>query len=309
MADGKNSILVVDDDSSDLMVLSHILRPEYTIYTAKNGVSAIKKKKKYLPDLILLDILMPDMDGYEVLSALRRPKKTKNIPVIFVTGLNSTEDERKGLKLGAVDYIVKPFDDIIVKLRVALQIKFVNQLHTIERLSTTDPLTNIPNRRAFDRRLSEEWRRAVREIQPITIMIIDLDHFKRYNDKYGHQQGDKALLCVAGILEQTAKRPTDFAARWGGEEFMLLLSNSDAQAGLKVSENLRKNVERAEITLGDGTVTKITVSIGVRSQIPMRDSVLDDFISDADKALFTAKREGRNKVRIHSADAQEGQKT
>jgi diguanylate cyclase (GGDEF)-like protein len=296
MAADKNSLLIVDDDSSSLMVLSHILHPEYTVYTAKDGASALQKAEKFLPDLILLDILMPGMNGYEVLSILQKMDKVKHIPVIFITGLNSLEDEKKGLGLGAVDYINKPFNDMIVKLRVALQIRIINQLQTIEYLSTTDQLTKISNRRAFDNRLNEEWRRAIREKQPLTLLMVDADYFKHYNDKYGHQQGDKALLNIAGILGKTAARSTDFVARWGGEEFAVLLSNADEKAGLTVGENLRKNVECLDIPLGDGTVTRITVSVGVISQIPKRDSVLDEFISGADKALYAAKAAGRNKV-------------
>jgi diguanylate cyclase (GGDEF)-like protein len=271
-------------------------------------MSAIKKAEKFLPDLILLDILMPGMDGYEVFSVLKQSEKAKHIPVIFITGLNDPEDEKKGLELGAVDYINKPFNEMIVKLRVALHIRLINQLHTIVYLSTTDQLTKIPNRRAFDNRLNEEWSRAIREKQSITIMMVDVDHFKQYNDKYGHQQGDKALLIIAGVLAKTAKRATDFTARWGGEEFVLLLANTDAQAGLKVGENLRKNVECADILLCDDTVTRMTISVGVNTLIPMRDSVLDEFISGSDKALYAAKEAGRNRVCLYDAAVKEGQR-
>jgi diguanylate cyclase (GGDEF)-like protein len=289
------------------MVLSHILQPEYTIYTAKDGASAIQKTEKFLPDLILLDILMPDMDGYEVLSVLQQSDKTKHIPVIFITGLNSLEDQKKGLKLGAVDYINKPFDDMIVKLRVELHIKLIIQLRTIEYLSITDQLTKIPNRRAFDNRLNEEWGRAVREEQPITVMMVDIDFFKHYNDKYGHQQGDTILRSVARIMKEMNKRSSDFAARWGGEEFVMLLPNTDTQAGLKIAGDLRKSVECAEVPLADGTVTRITISIGVNAQVPTRDSVLDEFVSRADKALYVAKEAGRNRVRLYNAGAKEEQ--
>jgi diguanylate cyclase (GGDEF)-like protein len=306
--ENKNSLLVVDDDSSNLMVLAHILQPDYTIYTAKDGVSAIQKAKKFLPDLILLDILMPGMDGYEVFSVLQQSNRTKYIPVIFITGLNNPEDEKKGLKLGAVDYINKPFDNMIVKLRVALQIRLITQLHTIEYLSTTDELTKLPNRRAFDNQLNEEWKRAIRGKHPITVMMVDVDCFKYYNDEYGHQQGDNVLRNVAHVMKQTYKRTTDFFARWGGEEFVVLLPNTDACGGLGIGEKLRKNIEHTEIPLSNGTSTKITISIGVYSQIPTQDSVMDGFISRADKALYAAKKAGRNKVCLYDADTQEGQR-
>jgi diguanylate cyclase (GGDEF)-like protein len=303
MVENKNSLLVVDDDSTNLMVLSHILQPEYTLYTAKDGASAIKKAEEFLPDLILLDILMPEMDGYEVFSVLRQSDKAKHIPVIFVSGLNNREDEKKCLKLGAVDYITKPFDDTIVKLRVALQIRLINQLLTIQKLNTTDQLTRVPNRQAFDNRLLEEWRRAMREKQPISLVMVDVDYFKYYNDKYGYLQGDNALQDVARIMKQTCRRSSDFIARWGGEEFVALLPNTDARGGLVMGEKFRTNIEAAEFFLSDGTSTKTTVSIGVNSQIPTASSFLGEFISGADKALYVAKETGRNSVYLYDANA------
>ncbi|MDR0444058.1 MAG: diguanylate cyclase [Treponema sp.] len=296
----KNNLLIVDDDSSNLMALSYILS-EYVIYTAKNGTSAIEKAEKYLPDLVLLDIIMSDMNGYEVLAALKESDKTKHIPVIFITGLNNIEDEKKGLELGAIDYISKPFDEIIVKLRVQLHIRIINQLRTIEYLSTTDQLTELPNRRAFDNRLSMEWGRALRESVSISIMVADVDHFKIYNDTYGHQQGDMALQNVAKIISQTLKRPADFAARWGGEEFVVLLPNTDSRGALEIGENICKNVATAEIPCDDGSLTKLTISIGVNTQIPERETILDKFILDADKALYTAKDTGRNRVCLYDS--------
>ncbi|MDR0444496.1 MAG: diguanylate cyclase [Treponema sp.] len=295
----KNSLLIVDDDSSNLMALSHILSG-YKIYTAKNGTSGIEKAEKYLPDLILLDILMPDINGYEVLAAIQKSDKTKHIPVIFISKLDNSDDEKKGLELGAADYISKPFDDMIVKLRVQLQIRIINQLRTIERLSTTDQLTEIPNRRAFDNRLSMEWGRALRENLPISIMMVDVDHFKSYNDTYGHQQGDIALQSIAKIITKTLKRSTDFTARWGGEEFVVLLPNTALDGSRDIGENIRINVERAVIPGAEGLSTKLTISIGLNSQTPARihtpDNSLDKFISGADSALYTAKETGRNRV-------------
>jgi diguanylate cyclase (GGDEF)-like protein len=300
-AENKNSLLIVDDDSSNLIVLSHILQSNYTIYTARNGISAIKKAKKFFPDLILLDILMPGMDGYEVFSALQQSDSVKQIPVMFITELNSFEDEKRGLKLGAVDYINKPFDDMVVKLRVDLQLRLIDQLKTIEHLSRTDHLTKLPNRRVFDTRLREEWGRMTREKKPLTLMMVDIDYFKHYNDTYGHLHGDIALQYVALCLKQMSRRSSDFAARWGGEEFAMLLPNTDAQSGLKVAEDLRKTVEYTEIPLSDSTITKVTVSIGVNSQIPARNGKLNEFTLYADKALYAAKEAGRNRVCLYDA--------
>jgi diguanylate cyclase (GGDEF)-like protein len=293
---GKNSVLIVDDDSTNLMALSHILQPVYTIYTAKDGASALHKAEKYIPDLVLLDILMPGMDGYEVIARLQEAEKTKHTPVIFITGLTDRSDERKGLELGAADYIFKPFDDMIVKLRVQHQIQIINQMRTIEHLSTIDQLTDIPNRRAFDKQLSSEWRRAIRSNIPISILILDVDHFKNYNDTYGHQQGDLALQKVAQVLMYTIKRSSDFAARWGGEEFVVLLPNVDIAGSLKIAEKIRKNIQEEDILNTDGSSTKLTISIGVNSKIPTQSDRIDKLLSGADKALYTAKETGRNRV-------------
>jgi diguanylate cyclase (GGDEF)-like protein len=295
----KNSLLIVDDDKSNLMMLSHMLQPEYTVRVASNGASAIRKKEKYLPDLILLDILMPGMDGYQVFSSLQNLEKAADIPVIFITGLNNSIDEKRGLKLGAVDYISKPFDDMVVKLRIQHQIQIINQLRTIEHLSMMDQLTGIPNRRNFDNRLLVEWGRAKREGVHISLLMVDVDHFKNYNDSFGHQQGDQALCAVARVLAQTLHRTSDFISRWGGEEFAALLPNTDSNGSLTIAERIRESVAAAEISCDNGYMTNLTVSIGVYTQTPKMPCSIDEFISRADKALYKAKNTGRNKVCLY----------
>jgi diguanylate cyclase (GGDEF)-like protein len=292
----KNTLLLVDDEKSNLKLLTYILGTEYTIYTAVNGASAIEKAKEYIPDLILLDILMPEMDGFETLSELRKSAKTQKIPVIFITGLNSSKDEEKGLSLDAADYIVKPFSAMIVKLRVRNQIQIVNQLRTIERLSMIDQLTNIPNRRSFDERLSAEWNRSIREQKPISILILDVDKFKDFNDKYGHQLGDVMLQAIANILSRLSRRSSDFAARWGGEEFVVLLPNTQLTVALDIAEKIRKDIENEEILCAGNITINVTVSIGINTQIPAQADSIDTFFSCADKALYAAKEAGRNRV-------------
>jgi len=291
----KNSILIVDDEMFDLMALTRILGSEYTIYTAKDGENAIEKAREYLPDLILLDIVMPEKDGYEVLAELKQSEITHKIPIIFITGLSSIEDEAKGLSLDAADYISKPFSAKIVKLRVRNQIQIINQLRTIEHLSMIDQLTGIANRRSFDERLGVEWKQAIREHQLISILIIDIDKFKDYNDTYGHLQGDVALQTISSIIQRALKRPTDYAARWGGEEFAVLLPNTPLEGAAEVAEQIRKDVEGTSIPCADFS-TKMTVSVGVNTLIPNQSSSVDTFFTNADNALYTAKRLGRNRV-------------
>ena len=292
----KNSLLVVDDETANIMTLTRILSPEYVIYAAKNGEDAIALAVEHVPDVILLDILMPEMNGFEVLAALKGSDRTWEIPVIVITGLNSAEDEEKGLALGAADYISKPFSPEVVKLRVRNQIKIFNCINTIKDLSLMDQLTGIPNRRSFDERLRLEWGRAIRTETPISILVFDLDNFKKYNDTYGHMQGDMVLQSVAKLFAGELKRSADFIARWGGEEFIALLASTEWNGALDVAERIRSGVENAVVPLANGEATKITVSIGINSQVPTPSASLDDFIQHADKALYTAKNECKNRV-------------
>jgi diguanylate cyclase (GGDEF)-like protein len=304
----KNSILLVDDDAANLIVLSGILRAEYKIYTAKDGKTAIQIAEEYRPDLILLDIIMPGMDGYETLAALQEigPASGENlgdedIPVIFITGLDKKHDEEKGLRLGAADYIHKPFGEAIVKLRVQHQIRLVNQMRTIERLSMQDQLTEIPNRRSFDSRLLIEWNMAVREHRLLSMLMCDIDKFKTFNDTHGHQEGDMALKTVARAFGRTLRRATDFYARWGGEEFIALLPNTDANDGLHVGEMIRADVENTVVPLADGSSARVTVSVGVNTMAPTHSESVRQLILGADNALYAAKEAGRNRVCLADA--------
>ena len=292
----KHSVLIVDDEESNIMVLTHILSPNYTVFAVKDGQDAIEVAEEYHPDVIMLDIIMPQMDGYAVITALKNSEKTMYIPVIFISGLRNVDDEEKGLSLGAADYISKPFSPAIVKLRVQNQIKILNQFRIIEQLSMIDQLTSIPNRRGFDSRMDLEWIRAIRDNTLISILVVDVDKFKLYNDTYGHPQGDVALQAVAKKLTQSFNRPGDFAARWGGEEFVVLLPNTDSKGALHVAEKIRLDISNVVIPCADGTETKLTVSIGVKTQAPGKDSSRSSFISEADKALYKAKAAGRNRV-------------
>ena len=292
----KNSILIVDDEKSNIIALSMILSPDYTVYAAKNGRDAIEIAQEYLPDVILLDILMPEMDGYDIIAKLKEIEETESIPVIFVTGLTNVGSEEKGLDLGAADYIIKPFSPAIVKLRVRNQMKIVNQIRIINHLSTTDQLTGIPNRRSFNIQMGKEWSRNMRENSPLSFLMIDVDKFKNFNDTFGHQAGDDLLQLVARTLTDSLRRAADFAARWGGEEFAILLPNTDMDGAAENAERIRANVEKAQLTLPYGKTTSVTVSIGLSTIIPTNDVSYNEIIFQADKALYEAKETGRNRV-------------
>ena len=297
MADEKKefTILITDDEKMNVDVLGGILSPMYNLLVSRNGTRAIELAKQHKPDLILLDVLMPDMTGFEVIAELKNCKDTINIPVIFITGLTSAEDEEKGFVLGAVDYILKPFKRAIVKARVNTHIRIVDQMRMIESITLIDPLTRISNRRGFENRFDVEWNRALREKESISILMMDIDKFKTYNDTYGHQQGDVALKTFADVTTRTPKRAIDFVARWGGEEFIMLLPSTDLEGAAEVAEKVRSNVEAAVLPIDDGTETRITVSIGVNSIIPTKEDSMEEFLKKADQALYKAKETGRNK--------------
>jgi len=294
------TILITDDEKTNLDILGSILSPMYNLLIARNGLRALELAEEHKPDLILLDVLMPEMTGFEVIEKLKESETTKKIPVIFITGLTSADDEEKGFILGAVDYITKPFKKAIVKARVNTHIRIVDQIRTIELIGLIDPLTKISNRRGFENRLNVEWNRAVRDKTPISILVMDIDNFKTYNDTHGHQQGDAALKMFADISTKTLKRAVDFVARWGGEEFIILLPGTEIEGAAEIAERIRKNIEVVIIPTEKGEDTSVTVSIGIHSTVPEACSIvnIDEFIKRADKALYKAKELGRNRFVI-----------
>ena len=292
----KPSILIVDDEPSSLRILNQILYADYEIIMAKSGGEALELADSECPDVILLDVVMGDMSGYDVLKRLQENPRTSLTPVIFITGLSSAEEEEKGLILGASDYITKPFLDVVVRARVKTQINNIRQRREIELLSMTDALTGIPNRRSFDLRLAMEWAHAIREKTPISILMIDLDNLKNYNDSYNHLQGDAMIKTVAETLASSAKRAQDIAARIGGDEFAVLLPNTDHQSAADFANSLRERVELIEIFTGNGEKTSITISIGVACSQPAPNDIAAELIELADARLYMAKKDGRNRV-------------
>ncbi|MDR1903271.1 MAG: diguanylate cyclase [Treponema sp.] len=293
----KYKILIVDSETIDLIELNHIFKSEYSVYTAKSGNTALQIAEEEKPDFILLDIQMPDMDGFEVLTQLKENSITRNIPVIFIAGLNSGEIEERGFLLGAVDYIKKPFKPAIIKARVRTHMEMVNQIRAIEQLGLTDPVTDIPNRKSFNERIEMEWRRAKRENKPITLLIIDIDNFRNYNDTYGYPQGDKMLKEAARVIMSNTKRPADFPALLGGEEFGVILPDTGLDPAIEIAENIRKNIEAMRVPDADESIlTQVTICIGVYTVTPMMKDMLDDFISNARQNLRTAKSLGKNRT-------------
>ena len=298
----ESTLLVVDDEKQNRLLLTELFEGEYKVIQAKNGLQALERARSHAPDLILLDVLMPEMDGMATIRALKREDATRNIPVIFITALDSPTDEEQGLNLGAVDYIAKPFHPSIVRVRVRNHLQIVHQRRLLEQLAALDGLTGIPNRRRFDESYALEWRRCQRAGQPLSLVVADVDHFKAYNDTLGHAAGDRVLQEVAAVLRQCARRPGDLAARYGGEEFVLLLPETGAQEAQMLAEELRAKLEARGLTHPASPVgASVTLSIGGASTTPMQAEADPAFFPLADAALYQAKASGRNCVRWAAA--------
>ena len=295
----KQTILIVDDEPLNIKVLSQALSPWYRVKAATNGRDAINiSNSEDPPDLILLDISMPDMDGYQVCQELKSSHETKDIPIIFLTGKNSTEDEAKGLELGAADYIAKPFSLPIVMARIRNQILLKIKTDMLEKLVSVDSLTEVANRRRFDELLAEELRRSIRSNGFLSVIMIDVDYFKNLNDNYGHAAGDVCLKQVAQSLKNTVRRSADSIARYGGEEFVAILPDITHEDAMAVAEKLRENVARLEIRnpTQANKNNSVTVSLGVATVQPLKGFNEDAILKLADKALYEAKQTGRNRV-------------
>lgn len=294
----KPLVLIVDDTPTNIQVLAELLRMEYRVRVAGSGKVAFELIDKLgPPDIILLDVMMPEMDGYEVCRRLKQAPETKNVPVIFVTAKSDAVDEEYGLNLGAVDYIAKPFHLPIVAARVRNHINLKIKTDLLESQAMLDGLTNIPNRRRFDETLESEWKRAQRTGTPLSLIMADIDFFKRYNDNYGHGVGDDCLKKVAKSLANSIDRPSDMVARYGGEEFVVILPGTDAAGAHAIAERFRSHVEKLHIPHEYSDASKyVTVSVGLACVTPNAEMSQTDLLKLADEMLYQAKESGRNRV-------------
>ncbi len=307
--DRKFKILIVDDVPQHIKILGEALRQEHEVIAATSGTRALELVKEHQPDLILLDVLMPDSNGFEVLRSLKEDLFSRDIPVIFITSLDAAEDETRGFELGAVDYIVKPFRIPVVKARVKTHLRLRHQTELLKNLANLDGLTGLPNRRFFDERYELEWRRNKRSATSMAVIMADVDHFKAYNDTYGHLEGDNCLRLVAKKLGHgTLLRAADLLARYGGEEFVALLPLTDDTGALQVAEQMRENIFSLQLPHESSPVAPhVTVSLGVASIIPTDELMPEDLIDLADKALYQAKQNGRNQAFAANSAKQSGQ--
>lgn len=325
----KTAILIVDDRPENLLTLECLLESDaFEIIRAESGNEALSQTIDHDFALILLDVQMPGMDGYETAELLRSNKRTKQIPIIFVTaGQKERHQVFKGYDSGAVDYLFKPLEPVILQSKVNIFIDLYRQRLLLEektkeldakieelkilkkeledsniklqQLSACDGLTKLPNRRYFDGMLATEWQRGARDKTPLTLILADIDHFKAYNDFYGHVAGDECLRQVATQLLETLFRDVDTIARYGGEEFAAILPDTDKSGGELVADRMIENVSSLDIAhKGSLTSDHVTISIGIGTIIPSTDYRETLLIELADKALYQAKNEGRNRYVI-----------
>jgi len=297
MINESKTILIIDDEPIIIEFLQSILEDDYTLCGATNAFEGLALARAEVPDLILLDISMPEVDGYELCATLKKDQLTRSIPIIFITALTSSEYETKGLKAGAVDYIAKPINPDVVKARVGNHMELKKQRDYLESLAMVDSLTGILNRRGFDLHYDREWRRSARSKAALSLVMIDIDDFKQYNDNYGHLAGDDCLKLVARTLKKVPRRGGDVLVRYGGEEFLAVLPDTPFESLRFMAERFRAAVEEAQIPHCGSRVSKVvTVSVGAATVIPNPRTYPFVLVDKADQMLYRSKTEGRNRV-------------
>ena len=291
-------LLVVDDQPINIQVMNQIFAEQYQVFMATSGQQALDFCHRTPPDLVLLDIVMPGMDGYEVCTALKAAPDTCDIPVIFVTAHTDATQETRGLEVGAVDFISKPVNPAVVRARVKTQLVLKCQSDLMRRLVFLDGLTGVFNRRYFDQQLTTEMTRAVRALKPLALIMLDVDFFKRFNDHYGHQAGDDCLRQVAQTLKACLRRPADLVARYGGEEFACVLPETDFEQAMTMARELEADVRQKAIAHSHSDVAPvITVSLGVAGFTASARGDATALLALADAQLYLAKASGRGCVR------------
>lgn len=309
--------LVIEDTATSQAVICHLLgRLGIEPVQARDGMSGIARFEQEHPDLILLDIILPGIDGYEVARRIRSMEKPGEwTPIIFLTSLTRDEDLERGIEAGGDDYLLKPVSEVVLGAKVRAMQRIVRMRYSLlvltrkldsanrelTRLSAVDGLTGIANRRQFDEALAREWRRCQRAGEPLSMLMGDVDFFKQYNDRYGHQAGDECLRTVAGCLLEKLRRPADIVARYGGEEFAVILPDTGFEGAMRVAEAMRSGVQSLSLPHEGSTFGVVTASFGVATMLPERADGMPNLLSAADWALYEAKRHGRNCV--HAAES------
>lgn len=292
----KPRVLVVDDDTTAVKLLFQLLQDECELFFALQATEAVARAQELKPDLIVLDVVMDQLDGYEICSALKADPQLCDIPVIFITSHFDASDEARGFSCGAVDFIHKPINPMVTQARIRTQLKLKEQADLLRRLSMVDGLTGLANRRHFDSQLQAEWRRCQRLKRPLALALIDIDWFKQFNDCYGHLAGDDCIRAVAQQLQRRCSRPSDLAARYGGEEFVLLWPDTELAGAMHLLTELMQQLNLAAIPHERSEFGIVTLSIGVCVGIPHDSVSALQWLEQADQLLYQAKQQGRRRI-------------
>jgi len=293
------SILIVDDTPANLHVLTRMVEElGYIARPVTGGKMALQAAQSHPPDLVLLDIIMPGMDGYEVCTRLKADEKLQDVPVIFISALHETADKVKGLELGAVDFVTKPFDAFELRARVSAALRTKRMQDLLIEHAKIDPLTGLINRRGLMERLQQEWDRVQRHGGALSFIMGDVDHFKRINDTHGHALGDQALCEVADAIVGRCRK-TDLPSRYGGEEFAIVVPDEAVSAAARLAERCRQAVEAVRLGAGSEAL-RMTASFGVADSTGLASP--EALVQQADKALYRAKNAGRNRVEVRQND-------
>ncbi|MGE4322612.1 MAG: diguanylate cyclase [Sphingobium sp.] len=293
----KATILIVDDEISNIEIMNAVLEDDYDVCFATSGQEALDVAHAAQPDLVLLDVMMPGIDGFEVCRQLKANSVLADIPVIFTTGLGDAEDEARGLSLGAIDYVTKPIQPATLRARVSNHVELKYLRDRLAAMAVTDALTGLNNRRYLESALRTEAARLARTGEWLSVIMLDIDFFKQFNDTYGHPAGDRCITMVASALTRAVKRASDLPARYGGEEFACVLPGADRQSAELVAQEIMLQVQSLNIPHKLSQVSPfITVSIGVATARCAPGISAELWISEADQQLYAAKRMGRNRI-------------
>ncbi|WP_159982440.1 MULTISPECIES: diguanylate cyclase [unclassified Novosphingobium] len=297
------TILIVDDEISNIEIMNAVLEDDYEVCFSTSGEQALETARTTLPDLVLLDVLMPGIDGFEVCRQLKGDPLLADIPVIFTTGLGDTADEMRGLSLGAIDYVTKPIQPAILRARVGNHVELKRLRDQLASMAVTDALTGLSNRRQLEKALHTETARLARTGDWLSVIMLDIDFFKQFNDTYGHPAGDRCISMVASALTRAVKRASDLSARYGGEEFACILPGADPHGAELVAQEIILQVQSLNIPHERSQISPfITVSIGVASARCLPGMAAEQWIGHADRQLYQSKHGGRNRITVAQFD-------
>lgn len=290
-------ILIVDETPADIQALNDLFQDEHDTFVALSGAEGLELALDLSPDLILLDLMLPDMDGYEACTRLNTDLRTKDIPVVLLTALEETEDAHRGLNCGAADYLPKPFRPAVARMRVRNLLELKRHRDELSQRDSRDSLTGLPNRLRFERYLASEWQRSLRSGKPLSLVLLDLDAFHAYNERYGDVAGDECLRVVAQTLAAEISRPGDLLARYGGGSFACLLPETEREGAWLVAEKLRQAIGDLMLPHAASPVAgHMTASGGVVACQPTAKADAAGLVDAAKEALAQAKEKGRNQV-------------